>query len=490
MSQNICEILSEPVLEEKYTTDVSRETALYFESKGISICELEKWQSKYPILYPWDEYYNSYRLGFNRAGQFFPRMIVMSKRRRDAKWALAISIKLEIEFSIRSGAHDPTSFCLSNGIIIDLSKRDYIKVCDDIIKIGVGVRIGPLVEKLAETEMVLPTGTCQNVGIAGLSMGAGIGFLERKYGLTLDSMLSATILLANGDIIKVDDKCYPDMFWAIRGGGGGSLGIVTDFEFKVYKLSSVLLFELWCPFKNFIEVFGTWQKWAPFQVDNLASNLNLYPLSAVKSGSKKEAILVGGQFEGSKIDLKVLLSVFRGLCTSCKIWRSTVVDAAIYHATPNPPLFFSYLNLFSPICLSTNALRNLAKMMLSAPDGASIEINSLGGFVSGISSNETAFMWRKSLFWMLIKGPTDNQRLLQQSANWVRKTYDGLLDDGLRNKKTGVGMLYCNFKDVDLSPEQYPLAYWGKNSERLSKVKGKYDPCDIFNYAQSIPLPS
>ena len=73
MSQDICEIIVEPVLEEKYTTDVSRSTVEFFRIKGIDICQLKKWQDDHPVLYPWDEYYNSLRLGFNRAGQFFPK---------------------------------------------------------------------------------------------------------------------------------------------------------------------------------------------------------------------------------------------------------------------------------------------------------------------------------------------------------------------------------------------------------------------------------
>ncbi len=479
--------MKEPVLEEKYTTDVSRETVLFFESKGVSLDQLLAWQRRYPsIIYPWDEYYNSYRLGFNRVGQFFPRMIVMSRKRKDAQWALAKSLELDIEFALKSGAHDPTNFSLSNGVIIDLSKRNYIKVCgDNIVKIGAGVLIGPLVTRLAETDEIIPTGTCQNVGIAGLSMGAGVGFLERLYGLTLDNMLSVTMILADGSIITADKNVNPNMYWAIRGGGGGSLGIVTDFTFRTYDLCKIMLFELWCPFENFEKVLEIWQKWAPNQVNNLTSQLSLYSPS---NENKKNPILINGQFEGNKHDLKKLLCVFDGLFTSYKIWCSSIVDAAITHATPNPPLFFNYLNLFSPACLSQTAIKNLMYAMLTGPPSISIEFNALGGAVAEICSSNTAFFWRDSLFWMLIRVTTNNQRELEQLSKWVRSTYNQLLDDGLTNPKTGVGRSYCNFKDLELNSNQYPQAYWGDNIRRLSKIKTKYDPRNVFVFQQSIPL--
>lgn len=128
MSQDICEIIEEPVLEEKYTTDVSRSTVNFFKSKGIKLCQLLKWQEEHPVIYPWDEYYNSLRLGFNRAGQFFPKMIIMAEKKKDIKWGLDIAIDLNIEFAIRSGAHDSMNYSLSNGIIIDISNRNYIEV--------------------------------------------------------------------------------------------------------------------------------------------------------------------------------------------------------------------------------------------------------------------------------------------------------------------------------------------------------------------------
>jgi hypothetical protein len=486
MSQDICEIIEEPVLEEKYTTDVSRSTVEFFRIKGIDICQLKKWQDDHPVLYPWDEYYNSLRLGFNRAGQFFPKMILMAQKKKDIKWGLETAINLNIEFALRSGAHDSLNFSLSNGIIIDISKRDYIEVCSKgIVKMGAGTRIGPLVEKLAEHDLVIPTGTCQNVAIAGLTLGGGIGFLERKFGLTLDNVRSITILLADGEYVEANEKCNEDLFWALRGGGGGSLGIVTDFVFQAHCVKEIILFEMWIPFCHFETALDLWQRWAPFQPKSLTAELDLF---SVADKEAREPIFFTGQYEGKRRDLEDLLCVWEGLPTHFKIWKSSIVDAAIYHSTPHPPLFYSLLNLFAPEFLTSESIRDLKEIMKRAPVGVSIEMDALQGAVAEVPTNGTAFAWRNSVFWILIKGTSNIQSEMSQLSRWVREIYDGLLDNGLRDPITCVGHQYCNYKDPDLTKEEYPLAYWGSNATELSEIKTRYDPDDIFHYEQSIPL--
>lgn len=487
MAQDIHEIIRIPVLLERYTTDISRETVRFFEQeKGISLDQLLGWQECHPILYPWDAGYNSLRLAYNRAPNFFPKFLVLCKCTRDVQWALATALKLDIPFRIRAGAHDSHGFCLSNGIIIDVFNINYIDVCDDEVTMGAGVVIGALVIELSKYKRVLPTGTCQNVGIAGLSQGAGIGFLGRLYGLTLDSMLQAKVVLANGKEVTANSTTNKDLFWALRGGGGGSLGVVTEFTFRTYKLDTVVLFEMWFSFDDFEEVFRLWQEWSPHQSNSLTAELDLYPL---KDKNRKFPILISGQYEGSRTKLREILRVWEDLYQELKIWRTTVKEAAIHHATPYPNFFLNFLNLFAVEPFTDKAITFLKRRMEIAPVGCSLEFDPLRGKVAEVGERETAFPWRDSLFWLLIRGTTKVQDDLPERALWVRMTYDGLLARGNLNEETGVGRLYVNFKDRLLSKEKYPLAYWGNNSRRLERVKERYDPHNVFNFEQSIPLP-
>lgn len=159
-SHNIYDIVKDVGLGEKYTDDVSRLTIIYFQQKGITIHELLEYQKYYSIIYPWDIDYNSVRLNFNRVGQYYPKMIIMISRSKDILWIINFALKYNITFTIRGGGHDSHCYSLCNGIMIDTTKRNFIKFQDNnTIKVGAGVRLGPLVEKLGDKSLFIPHGT-------------------------------------------------------------------------------------------------------------------------------------------------------------------------------------------------------------------------------------------------------------------------------------------------------------------------------------------
>ena len=472
------------ILEEQYCSDGINKTIKFFKDKGVSLDDLLEWQKHYPIILPHDDYYNTLRIGFNRIGQFFPKFIVMIKNKKDVQWALEIIKKYNIPFVAKSGGHCSQCYSLTNGIIIDVTNRNYIKVLDnDTVKVGAGARLGFIVEELCKHSSYIPTGTCPNVSITGYALGAGIGLLRRKFGLACDNMLSATIVLANGEIVKCNKDNHSDLFFAMRGGGGGSFGIVTDFVFQTHKINKFIIFELYIPFCHFEKALDTWQRFAAHTVDNLTSFINLY-----SPKEKGEPITISGQFLGRKKELLKLLEIFDGLPTSTSFYSKNLVDAEKYCAISDPPYFYKYLNLFANEYLSMDAIIGLKKIMKKSLPNCSLEIDSMGGAISKISSNETAFPWRDSIFWLVIRTASDNQEDISLMDKWTRSTYDYLIKNGMANRKTGLPMSYCNFKDPELTKEQYPLVYFGSNAKKLSKIKTKYDPNNLFNYTQSIPL--
>jgi len=484
--RSIYDIVNEEGLDEKYDDDVSRATVIFFKNKNISIKELLKFREEYPIIYPWDAEYNDIRVNFNRDKQIFPKMIIEIKRKKDVQWILQFAIKYNIKFTIRSGGHCSNSYSLCNGIVIDMGKRNYLKFCDEnkTFRMGSGIILGSIIEQLAKKQLFLPTGSCASVS-TGLFLGGGIGIMRRKYGLSGDSLLSITIILADNTIVKADKDNYSDLFWALRGAGNGNFGVVTDLVSKNYELSQVALFELWIPFYHFEKAIDIWQRWAPFQTNNLTAFMHLY---SPKTKNNKESVYISGQFDGKKCELKKLLKVFDGLYTSSKIWHVDMVQCEIHHFNPYPPLFYSYLNLFSDKFLSLEAIKNLKKFMKKVPENFRVEIDAMGGKISEVSKTSTAFYWRNSLFWIVICGHGMEQEELVEPSKWVRSTYNQLVKDGVKNTETGLPMSYCNFKDPELNKKDFPLVYWGKNAKKLSKIKTKYDPNNVFNYAQSIPL--
>jgi len=488
MKHNIIyDIVNDEGLNEKYIDDVSRGAIVFFKNKNLSIKDLLEFQKKYETIYPWDPKYNDIRLNFNRSAQFFPKMIIKIHTKKDVLWILDLCIKHNIKFTIRSGAHCSNSYSSCNEVVIDTNERNTIRFNHDfsIVKVGAGVLLGSVLEQLCERKKFIPHGTCGSVSLVGLSIGCGIGIMRRKYGLTMDNMLSATIILADKTIIKTSKNNYPDLFWAIRGAGSGNFGLITDLSFKTHDIVKVALFELWIPFHHFEEAVDIWQRWAPIQHNNLTSFIHL---NSRKNKEIKEAIYISGQFDGKKSELIKILQIFNRLVTSSKIWYTKMLDCELHHFNPNPPLFYSYLNLFAIEYLSQKAIKNLKKIMNIAPETFRIEIDSMGGKISEISNTSTSFFWRNALFWINLRGATMSQEELIDTAKYVRLTYNQLLNDGLRNDKTKLPMSYCNFKDPELTQKEYPLVYWGDNTEKLIQIKNKYDPNNIFNYTQSIPL--
>ena len=480
MSVDLNKVINEPITEEQYDEDTTRKTLFFFKDKGIELEDLLKWQKEYPIIFPWNKQYNTLRLGFNRIGQFFPKFIMMVKKRRDAQWALKFAKQNNIEFSIKSGGHDSLNHSLSDGIIIDMSNRDYIKTrYDGTIKLGAGVKLGFLIEELNKQKLFISSGSCHNVGVSGLVQGGGIGFLRRKFGLTIDFLLEVSIILANGEIVKANKNINIDLFWALRGSGGGSFGIITDLIFKTEKIDKLVVFDLWVPFKYFEQILTIWPEWNFNANNNLTSYLQLY---SPNNKEHKEAILIAGQFLGRKSELKVLLKVFEDYVSFSSIHYKNLLQLECECLISVPPFFYKYLNLLCDEYFNVETIRRLKKIMKLSPSNASIEIDGMGGKVAETGATETAFYWRNSKFWLLLRAASDSQADIPNMNKWVCSTYQYLLDEGVKEHS------YCNFKNPDLDKEHYPYVYWGKNAKQLSKIKQKYDPDNVFHFAQSIPL--
>lgn len=477
-----------PPLLQAYNDDIIRWVITTFQEKGISLRDLESWKKKYPIIFPWDAEYNTERIGYNRINQVYPLAIVMAKRKKDIKWALLISLELKIPFSLKNGGHDHTGASLCNGIIINVSRRNKIDVHPNHkhVLIGCGVVLGQLDLELARRNCSwIPHGTCANVSALGLSVSAGIGALTRKYGLTIDHLQSATIILADGSIVTANKKINSDLFWMLRGGGASTVGIITDIKLRIHKSQDVVLFELKYGLNQLKEILEMWDNFGPYAENNLASKILFFP------ESNKEVdhhVLIKGQYEGTLPQLSKILENFIVLSKSANIWLATPIEAAIFYnkGSAEPPWYFFYETLFTVDPMNSPTIQALCDFAKTASPECSIVLNALGGKMAEVAADATAFPWRNAKVWIHIMSETRDQRRFNQMEKDIKKSYNDLLEAGLINPETGVGRLYINFKDLELSDAQYPLAYWGNNYPKLKEIKQKYDPNNIFKSLHGI----
>lgn len=420
--------------------------------------------------------YNIERFNFNKRFNVFPKAIIAPKSSSTLAKVLRYLAKHRLNFSIRSGGHCFEPGSLSPDYIMDLRRFDCIEISKHGVYIGAGARLGPVIQQLGQLDLAIPTGTCQSVGIGGLTLGGGIGFLARTFGLTCDALKSITFLTAHSEIIEVNEKQYPDLFWALRGAGNGSYGIALGFTFKTFYVPKVSFLKLqwdWDPLLVF-QIFDAWHEWIQQLPDNINPVLTLEYLDG-KLGILLEALKVG------KEPFTEWEQAFQKLNPRVDLRKGSYADLAqLWADSPTAPFQkIKSLIAFQPI---SNAVMQLIvqyfdQLQLSnAPFDVGFEFTALGG---KIAQGDTAFFPRQAVEWW------------HQAVNWHQQEQEDTALASIRLFYTSVAPLVSNFcyaNDVDYDlGSQYLEAYYGDHVNRLIQIKDIYDPQNIFHWQQSIP---
>jgi hypothetical protein len=376
--------------------------------------------------------------------------------------------RLRVPIAARSGGHSYAGYSTpEGGLQIDLRRLADVEVLPgDRVRVGAGAALGEVARVLAAAGRCLPTGTCPTVGVAGLTLGGGIGVLARKYGLTCDHLVSATAVTADGRLVTTSAQQEPDLFWALRGGGGGNFAIVTEFVFGTVSAPDVTVFSL--QYNTTADVLGAWQGWIAQAPDELWSNV-------VVRGGTQPTCRVGGCFVGSVGELASLLS---GLPAAASrfIQPQTYAEATKYFAgsgIEHESFVASSRVLRSPLDDPGKAV----DLVKGQSDESYLIFDGLGGAVAAVAPDATAFPHRTALASAQIyfKTPPENAVGTAEAMGRVR---DGL---GALTGDTG----YVNYIDPQLP--KWAEAYYGANLPRLREVASRYDPDRVFAFAQSVP---
>ena len=226
---------------------------------------------------------------------------------RDVSACLAFVRKFGLPVAARSGGHSYAGWSSTpgtNGLMVDVTAMNSFQVGrGQTVRVGTGLHLIDLYNRLAAHGLAVPGGSCPTVGVAGLALGGGVGVLSRAYGLTSDALESVQLVTADGTVRTCSASSNSDLFWACRGGGGGNFGIATAFTFRTHRLSRLVVFFLSWPWSQAARVVAGWQSWAPYQPDDLWSNLHM---SAAPHGGTP-VIQVGGTYLGSVSACQALL---------------------------------------------------------------------------------------------------------------------------------------------------------------------------------------
>ena len=452
-------------------------------------------QLRGPLLRPGDRGYAAASLPYNkRYAGIRPAGVALCTDTADVQAALRWARRFGVPFAARSGGHSYAGYSTSQGLVISLARMNQVRVDTRsmTIRAGAGARNRDLYAALAGTSVAVPSGRCPTVAVSGLLLGGGFGFSSRHLGLTCDHLLHTEVVTAAGEVLQVSAQSQPDLFWACQGGGGGNFGINTRYALRAAEVGSVSVYKLewtWPQARAAVTSMLGLMSQAP---DTLSCRLGLdvHGGGPVTGGRAERGVSALGLYFGPSRELAGLLGpvLTAAWPAQQQIEDRTYTQAQAFLAHSAPAGKFAsksrYLAQALPEAGIDTALDWIERWPGSSnPGGGGLTMFAWGGAINRVDPAATAFVHRDAAFltdqeftWTA----RDDQRTVSAGLDWLAAGYHQLAPFGTRQA-------YQNF--IDPSLPDWPAAYYGANLPRLSRVKHRYDPDDVFRFPQSVPEP-
>jgi hypothetical protein len=382
----------------------------------------------------------------------------------------------------RSGGHSYYGYSTTEGLLISVTGMNSVRYEPQSARVVAagGAQNKNMVAALQPHNVMVPGGNCPTVGVAGLTLGGGLGYSMRSLGLTSDSLVSTQVVLADGQVVTASATENPDLFWAVRGGAGGNFGINIEFTWNAYRAKDCTWFTVRFPAARHaavLEAFFDLLERAPH-------GLGFRWYGRPAQDGKPPLCGVTGQMYGTEADTRdVLAGLMRAGGTplteefhSGSYWESTNYLAS----TPNDTAY-SDRNRFIDTRFGPDAIGALVDLMDARPPGLGYTaIFAWGGAVRDVAPDATAFVHRNDLGLIVYSAvwERDDQAAEMSGRNWVDKAFIEMQPYTSRRS-------FQNFPDGQLT--DWAQAYYGPNLPRLSDVKSKVDPGRVFNFPQAIP---
>ena len=432
-----------------------------------------------------------------------PSAIVSCASPQDVSEAIVFARRHGLELVARSGGHSFAGHSTTSGLLVDVAAMRSVSVAGDVATVGAGARLGQVYETLQDHGLTIPGGTCPSVGVAGLTLGGGLGILGRKYGVTSDHLIGAEIVLADGRILQCDEHHEEDLFWALRGAGAGNFGVVTTLVFRAVPAPEATNFHLAWPFSLASAVVEAWQRWAPTGPDELAASLKI---TAGDDPDRPPAVDVYGAMLGTRGDASELVEELVGRVGSDAI--SATVTPMTYPQTrkfwaelgnadersdgssmakpAEEPWLYAKSEFFGRP-LPGEAIGALLEAFVegrTAGESRELDFMPWGGAYNRRRPQDTAFVHRDELFQLKHAVTVDPDA----PAGTKAAAHQAAARSWASVHAWGSGRVFQNFADPEL--EHWPAAYYGPNYSRLVRVKATYDASNLFRSEQSLPTPA
>ena len=434
-------------------------------------------------IVPGDPDYDETRVVMYDPEDAHPGVIIRAADVSDVVRAVSLAGETGLDLAIRCGGHSAASHStVEGGIVLDLRDlRDIdIDVVGRTVWAGGGLTAVELSTAVGAEGLAIGFGDTGSVGIGGITTGGGIGYLARKDGLTIDNLLAAEIVTADGQILRVDADTHPDLFWAIRG-GGGNFGVVTRFQFRLHPLDHIVGGILILPATpDTVAAFVAAAEAAAEELSTIANVMNCPPMPFVPEEVHGTVVIMGILcYAGDTPAGERSIAPFRAIAKA---------HADLVHESPYVEIYPPEDPDYHPKAVSKTMFidrvdRAVAETIVAHLEASDAplrvaQIRVLGGAVARVPSDETAYAHRKSRILVNVasfyEGPDDKPVREAWVDDLAAAIYQG--DDGA----------YVNFVG-DEGPERVRAAYPGATWDRLAVIKARYDPTNLFHRNQNIP---
>jgi FAD/FMN-containing dehydrogenase len=413
-----------------------------------------------------------------------PAVIIRVQDANEVARVIALARETGLELAVRSGGHSNAGHGVTEGgIVLDLSPMKAIEI--DLPSRTVWAQTGlTALELTQETDkhgLAVGFGDTGSVGIGGITLGGGVGYLVRKHGLTIDSLLAAEVVTADGELLHVDESHHPDLFWAIRG-GGGNFGVATSFKYQLHEVGTILGGMLILPAApDAVVGFMAESESAPEELSTIANVMPAPPMPGVPEELYGKMVIFALMcWAGNEAAGERALAPFRALGTALMDGVKPIPYPQIY-----PPEDPDYHPMAIGRTMFVDTVdRGVVEMILRYLESSDAslrvaQLRAVGGAAARVPADATAYAHRSS-------------RIMVNVANFYngmpedKAVREAWADDFARALHQGDDGAYVNFLSEE-GPERVRAAYPGATWDRLVEIKGRYDPDNLFHLNQNIP---
>jgi FAD/FMN-containing dehydrogenase len=450
--------------------------------EGVSIPQLRA-TLKGEVIAPGDAQYDKARTIVSGVYDRHPAVIIRPADASEVSYVVSLARETGLELAVRSGGHSGAGHSVTEGgIVLDLKNLRSLDIDTDhrMAWAGTGLTAGEYTTATNAYGLATGFGDTGSVGIGGITLGGGIGYLVRKYGLTIDSLLAAEVVTADGEIRHVDAETHPDLFWAIRG-GGGNFGVATRFLFQLHPVDTVMGGMLFLPATpETIAGFIAAAEAAPEELSTIANIMPAPPMPFLPKEYVGKLIIMSMMvYAGPMEAADQVLAPFRALA-------KPVAD--MVRPMRYPEMYPPEQGEYHPTAVATTVFMNRvgqkeAETIVQFLENSDAvmrvaQLRVLGGAMARVPADATAFAHRSSKIMAALAafytGPEDKA---------VREAWVADFVSAMRQEDTGA---YVNFLGEE-GEARVRDAYPGRTWSRLAAIKARYDPTNLFRLNQNIP---